>query len=306
MIERFSVALIIVALVLWGAHWKTSPSPHSSQQKIQKKTNIHVPSQPQLPKEPISLLLIGIDKRKGDPGRTDALIVLTINPKEQTIKIVNIPRDLKTQLFLSPKRIIKDKINHAYALGNGAPATVRTIEHFLDIPIDHYIKVNMKGFRALIDSFDGVDIVGTREFSSRGHHFIKGKMHLNGDAALAYVRDRTGSSDFDRHLRQQQVLYSLWGKMRSFSSLLKADEFLMIVRNHVETSLTPFDMWHLQATIRSIPKENIETLRISGQDQWADHYYFIVSKSERQRIRHILQEHLELDRPSQHEGSKRK
>ena len=152
----------------------------------------------------------------------------------------------------------------------------------------------MKGFQAIIDAYGGVEIVGTREFSSRGHHFVKGKMHLNGDAALAYVRDRTASDDFDRHRRQQQVLHSLWDKVKSVSTLAKADELVWIGSNHLETSLTVTDIWRLQSVLRSIPKENVETLKIYGYDQWADHYYFIVPKFEQKRIQKQLRHHLEM------------
>lgn len=299
MIARITTLVIILTFLFIGVYWSTRALPPTDQNvklgQVKKNSTTNWMEQAALPKDPFSLLMIGVDQRKGDRGRTDALILLTINPRLQTIKVVHIPRDLKTKLILPSKRIVTDKINHAYALGDGIPSTIRTIEEFLKIPIHHYVKVNMKGFRAIIDAYGGVDIVGTREFSSRGHHFVKGKMHLNGDAALAYVRDRTESDDFDRHRRQQQVLYSLWDKAKSISTLAKVDELIRIGSNHLETSFTLTDIWRLQSLLRSIPKDNVETLRISGYDQWTDRYYFIVPESEQKRIQQQLRRHLEIE-----------
>src|SRR5699024_12739473 len=95
------------------------------------------------------------------------------------------------------------------ALGNGVVATVRTVEHFLDIPVDHFVKMDFAGFRALIDQVGGVNVDVERNFSYKGHRFRKGKRTLNASQALAYVRDRTGGSAVDRHIRQQQVVSRL-------------------------------------------------------------------------------------------------
>lgn len=259
------------------------------------------PPKPRLPPpvgQPVSLLLIGVDQRKGDVGRADALMVVTLNPSRKTVKVLNIPRDSKTRLMFSDGTGREDKINHAYSLGNGIPSTVRTVEHFLSLPIHHYVKVNFSGFRRVVDLFGGVDVEVSHSFSYKGHQFKKGPMRLNGSQALAYVRDRTGGSDYDRHKRQQQVMKSLWKKGTQWSTLLKMDDLYHVFQHHVTTDLSLQDTWRLFRTLRQIREENVEVLHLSGTDQWTPHYYMIVPEKERRRVGQALRKHLELKSPA--------
>lgn len=244
---------------------------------------------------PTTLLLIGVDQRRDDPGRTDALILMAIHPQKKSVKILHVPRDTKTRLHLGKGRTALDKINHAYALGEGIPSTIQTLESFLGIPIDHYVKVNMKGFQEIIDLFQGVDVNSPRSFSYLGHHFRKGPMHLNGAQALAYIRDRTGTNDFDRHRRQRQLLRSLWQKSKQPSTLLKMNRLVSILRRHTETSLTLGKAVSLYYTLSRVPEKNIQILQLRGHDEWNKRYYFIVPEKERLRIRSLLRRYLELE-----------
>jgi anionic cell wall polymer biosynthesis LytR-Cps2A-Psr (LCP) family protein len=81
-------------------------------------------------KDPISVLIMGADERTNDRGRSDTLIVMTVNPEQQSMKMVSIPRDTRTEII---GKGIQDKINHAYAFG-GTDMALSTVENFLDIP----------------------------------------------------------------------------------------------------------------------------------------------------------------------------
>ena len=92
-------------------------------------------------KDPFSVLLLGTDgsfERKGDVGRSDSMIVLTVNPNEKSVKMLSIPRDTRTEIV---DKGTVDKINHAYAVGSakggpseGAEWAMNTVENMLDIP----------------------------------------------------------------------------------------------------------------------------------------------------------------------------
>lgn len=82
--------------------------------------------------DPISILLLGVDQRPDDPGRTDTIMVATINPEKENMILFSIPRDTYVDIA---GRETYDKINHAYAFG-GLEMTIETVENFLDIPID--------------------------------------------------------------------------------------------------------------------------------------------------------------------------
>lgn len=297
---RFMLALSVVLLFLggigiWHAHTHTRPPGRPNnigQEPVQRQPDVPKP----VPLDrPTTLLLIGVDQRRDDPGRTDALVLLAIHPQKKSVKILHVPRDTKVRLNLGKGRTALDKINHAYALGEGIPSTVQTLESFLEIPVDHYVKVNMKGFQKIIDLYQGVDVDSPRSFSYLGHRFRKGPMHLNGAQALAYIRDRTGTNDFDRHRRQQQVLRSLWRKSKHPSTLLKLNRLFNILRAHTETSLTLRDAVSLYYTLSRVPEKNIETLHLRGRDEWGGRYYFIVPEKERLRMRTLLRRHLELE-----------
>ena len=131
--------------------------------------------------EPVSILLLGADERGEDKGRSDSLMVITLNPKTNSMKTVSIPRDTYTEIVGKGK---KDKINHAYAFG-GIDMSVKTVENFLDIPVDHYIEVNMEGFKDVVDAVGGVEVNNDLAFSYEGSQFMKGDIHLNGTEALA-------------------------------------------------------------------------------------------------------------------------
>ena len=119
--------------------------------------------------EPVSILLLGADERGEDKGRSDSLMVITLNPKNNSMKTVSIPRDTYTEIVGKGK---SDKINHAYAFG-GVDMSVATVEKFLNVPINYYIEVNMEGFKDIVDAVGGVDVNNDLEFTQDGSSFCK-------------------------------------------------------------------------------------------------------------------------------------
>ncbi|RKJ22727.1 LytR family transcriptional regulator, partial [Butyricicoccus sp. 1XD8-22] len=98
--------------------------------------------------------------RPGDRGRSDSIIVMTVNPKTESIDMLSIPRDTRVEIV---GKGVDDKINHAYAFG-GVEMSMNTVEKFLDIPIDYYIKLNMEGFKEIVDAVGGVDVNNDIDF----------------------------------------------------------------------------------------------------------------------------------------------
>ena len=93
--------------------------------------------------DPFSVLILGVDEREGDKGRSDTMIVMAVNPKLKTTKMVSIPRDTYTEII---GHGTTDKLNHAYAFG-GIQMSLDSVENLLDIPIDYVTEVNMEGFQ---------------------------------------------------------------------------------------------------------------------------------------------------------------
>lgn len=123
-------------------------------------------------KEPFSVLMLGVDERDGDSGRSDTMIVLTVNPDKKSVKMLSIPRDTRTEIV---GHGTTDKINHAYAFG-GVAMSMDTVENFLDIPIDYFMQINMEGFKDIVDSVGGVTVDNDLDFTYEGVHFAKGRL----------------------------------------------------------------------------------------------------------------------------------
>ncbi|KJE27513.1 transcriptional regulator lytR [Geobacillus kaustophilus] len=243
-------------------------------------------------KTPISILLIGVDERKGDRGRADSLIVMTVNPNKQSIEMISVPRDTRTEII---GKGTEDKINHSYAFG-GVEMTMATVEHFLDIPIDYYIKVNMESFRDIVDAVGGVTVNNPFAFTYEGTHFPKGEITLNGDEALKYSRMRKEDprGDFGRQDRQKQIIQAIIEKGASFSSLTNYSDVLAAIGKNVKTNLTFEEMKDIQTNYKDARKQ-IKQLHITGQGTKINGiYYLIVPESERLAISNELKEHLEL------------
>ncbi|WP_410984284.1 LytR family transcriptional regulator [Bacillus cereus] len=243
-------------------------------------------------KEPVSILLLGADERGEDKGRSDSIMLLTLNPKDSSMKIVSIPRDTYTEIVGKGK---KDKINHAYAFG-GIDMSVKTVENFLDIPVDYYIEVNMEGFKDIVDAVGGIDVYNDIAFTLEGMSFEKGNIHLNGEQALKYTRMRKEDprGDFGRQMRQRQVLEAVISKGANISSVTKLGTMLGAVEQNVKTNLNQDQMWDLQSNYKAAmnKKEEIQ-IPGDGRKQGGVWYYF-VSDKDRQDLSNKLKAHLEL------------
>lgn len=258
-------------------------------------------SKVKITEDPVSILLLGVDERKNDKGRSDTMIVMTINPRQQTVKMMNIPRDTYTVI---PGRAGYDKINHAYAFG-GTELAITSVEEFLDIPIDHYAKVNMKGFSRIIDELGGVEVDVPFDFEFQDYHFQQGPMLLDGDAAFRFTQMRKDDprGDLGRNERQQQVIKGILKKGTSASSWSKWDDVLGQIGENVTTDISPVDLLQLQGIYKQLGNKKIETLTIEGENKRIDRiFYYVVSDEEKARIQLELREHLELPAEKTHAG----
>lgn len=244
-------------------------------------------------KQPFSVLLLGVDERKDDSGRSDTMIVVTVNPEKQTMKMLSIPRDTRTEIIGHDS---VDKINHAYAFG-GVPMAVDTVEHFLDIPIDYYVFINMEGFLQIIDTIGGVTIENDMDLTYNSYHFPKGDVTLTGDEALIFSRIRYEDprGDFGRQIRQRQIIEAVMKKASSTSSLLlKATDMLEVVGDNVRMNFTMKDLIQLQSIYKKMNR-NIDQLSFEeGDGKKIDHiWYYIPNETELQKIQAELKEHLQ-------------
>lgn len=242
--------------------------------------------------DPFSVLLLGVDERKNDIGRSDTMIVVTVNPTKQSIKMLSLPRDTRTEII---GHGTTDKMNHAYAFG-GIPMTLNTIEGFLDIPIDYYVKMNMEGFQEIVDAVGGVTVNNDMYLSYKGFTYPKGTLTLNGKEALIYsrIRKEDPRGDFGRQMRQRQVIQAVMKKGASLSSLTNYQSILNALGKNVETNLSFDEMMSIQRHYKSA-LNSVEQMTLKGQGQTINGvWYLVVSEEERTKVQNLLKQHLEI------------
>lgn len=251
--------------------------------------------------DPVSILILGVEDyaTKGKNGRTDTLILVTLNPYSKSMKMLSIPRDTRVEIVGRNKM---DKINHAHVFG-GTEMVIDTVENFLEVPIDYFIKVNFDGFIHIVDEIGGITVDVPFDFSEdttkKGEkaYFKKGTMHLNGEEALAYVRMRKQDprGDFGRNERQKQVLKATIEKALTMSTLFKVDEISEHIGDNVQTNLRPLDILALRKKYASLDPEHIENLSFQGQDYYESGvYYFVPHESSVDSVKIKLRVHLGL------------
>lgn len=244
-------------------------------------------------KEPFSVLMLGVDERDGDKGRSDTIIVLTVNPNNNSVKMLSIPRDTRTEIIGKGK---EDKINHAYAFG-GVPMSMETVENFLDIPIDYYIQINMEGFEDIVDAVGGVKVQNDLDFTENDFHFAKGEITLNGEQALSFSRMRYNDprGDFGRQLRQRQIIQAVINEGISVSSLTNFSDIFTALGKNIKTNLTFGQMFDIQQNYKEAGKD-IQQMEIQETGTMINKvYYGLVSPEEKLRIQTELKKQLELE-----------
>lgn len=244
-------------------------------------------------KDPFSVLMLGVDERKNDSGRSDTMIVITVNPEKHTMKMLSIPRDTRTEIIGHNS---VDKINHAYAFG-GVPMAVETVEHFLDIPIDYYVFINMEGFLQIIDTIGGVTIDNDMDLTYNSYHYPKGEITLDGDKALIFSRIRYEDprGDFGRQIRQRQIIEAVLKKASSTSSiLLKATDMLDVVGDNVRMNFTMKDLIQLQSIYKKMDGKIDQLSFKEGNGKRIDNiWYFMPEETELEKIKSELKASLQ-------------
>ena len=246
-----------------------------------------------------SVLLLGIDNgaygRGTEVGRSDTMLVVTVNEKLGKTTIVSIPRDSYTEIVGYGTN---DKINHAYAFGQ-EKMSINSVQNMLNIPIDYYVTVDMGGLMGLVDAVGGLEITPVLTFTYEGESFTEGEdRHVDGEAALRYARMRYDDpeGDMGRQKRQQYVIQKLVEKLLNITSVTRYEEILKTLENSVRTNFT---LDKLLSIKNNYPKalKNFESDTISGAGTMIGGiYYFVVPEEEKIRISNVLRENLELEK----------
>ena len=248
----FGIILVLfLAVVGMGAklYWDVSKSMDKTYETVErsKKSEVNLNN-----KEPFSVLLLGIDTGddgRVEQGRSDTTIVATVNPRDKQTTLVSLARDTYVDI---PGQGKQDKLNHAYAFG-GASLAMDTVENYLNIPINHYVSINMAGLKELVNAVGGIEVNNNLTFSQDGYDFTIGKISLDGEQALSYSRMRyeDPNGDYGRQERQRKVIEGIVQKVLSLNSVSNYQEILTAVSDNMKTDLSFDDMKKIALDYRS-------------------------------------------------------
>ncbi len=315
---------IVVGVIGWGAYlyseYKGSIDSIQKSAKISKTRDV---SSLIAQGKSFSILILGTDTGELDRDRTglsDSMMVATVNPTENKVTMVSIPRDIMTAIP-GDEDTFPQKLNAAYSL-DGVGASMKAVQNYLNVPIDTYALVNMKGLETLVKKVGGVSVKSPLSFQysqATAHdygpdlyRFHKGstsyekstdngvtwsasKTVMDGDAALAFSRMRYDDpqGDYGRQQRQRLVLEAMLKKAVNVKTLIDPS-FVKAISKNAQTDLSFNDIVKIAQKYRGAVKNQVSD-HLQGEGvMYEGVSYQMVPTSEKQRITNLLRSQLGL------------
>ena len=239
-------------------------------------------------KERVNILFLGIDQRPGESTacRTDTMILASINPRDMSISLLSIPRDLWVPIP-HPKHP-EAKINTAHYWGEiehypgGGPAlAMKTVQRNFGVRVHYYVRLNFVGFERIIDRIGGIYVdvpvtIDDPEYPNGSYgvehlHIDAGRHLFGGELALKYARTRrgTGDGDFTRMERQQQVILAVRDRVLSLPNLpqlvLQLPQLYREMGDSVETDIPVESMFTLAKLAQQVKSDDIHMATINRE-----------------------------------------
>lgn len=279
----FFLSLVIFALVLAGL---------TAYYTICRNLAVPVTVQPgegQSPDQSVQLerfnfVVLGADEKPDDPGRTDTIMVASIDFNHRHLSVISVPRDTMVSI---PGRQGRQRINAAHAFG-GPELTVQTLSQFLGMPLRYYVKINFEGFEKIVDTLGGVwiDVEKPMYYEDKAQNLVidlkPGRQNLNGKQALGYVRFRhDGLGDvalvdpsrqvYDGRVdRQQKFVKALIQQVLQAKTVTKLPVLLSQLQDAVQTNIPYTTMLRLALKANDIQSGTVETAIVPGSPQIVD------------------------------------
>jgi polyisoprenyl-teichoic acid--peptidoglycan teichoic acid transferase len=240
--------------------------------------------QPPLPGKAVNILLLGADKRPDDPGRSDTMVLVRLDPATKSITMLSFPRDLYVEI----PGYGYDKMNAAYPYG-GAALCVETVGQLTGLPVHHFIEVDFGGFWSVVSILGGVYYpVDRRYYNPPGTGYLPvdlepGYQLLWGHDALGFVRFRHDAlGDFTRMRRQQSFLKELqrqsgrWnGDWRRVAKLVTA------IAKHTTTDLDSLKtLLPLASLALTLDSSNVHSVQIEASNAMMNGLSYVVATPE--------------------------
>lgn len=217
----------------------------------------------------------GIDAR-GEvtaKSRTDANMLVAVNPATHQVLLLGIPRDYYVPLHTNGE---KDKLTHSGMYGINE--SIATLEDLLNIRINYYARLNFSATVDIIDAMGGVDVYSPVAFTTLDgkYEIEEGNNHMSGDKALYFMRSRKmlSGGDNDRVSNQIRVIRAMLNDLMSFGTIANYNKILSAAETSVQTNMTSTEVQQLiQMQLKDMPSWDIENYQLSGTDLYTTEAY---------------------------------
>lgn len=235
-----------------------------------------------------TIMIMGVDEREDDVGRSDTLMIATLDPVKNKAALLSIPRDTRVGI----QGYGYDKINAAYAYG-GEELTQDTVESFLGLDIDHYIIINTHSFVKIIDAIGGIDVYVDKRmyyedpWDDDGGLIIDlypGLQHMDGKTAVTYVRYRDEEGDIGRIKRQQTFMRACVDQITSPSIIPKLPSVIREVADSIKTDLSIRQLLEFAGTLKEAQKNSMTTEMVPGRPMYIDGISYWIPEIESLRM----------------------
>lgn len=236
--------------------------------------------------QPMTVLLLGLDARPGEGmrARSDALMLVRIDPERGDVGVLSMPRDL----WVNIPGYGESKVNAAFYQGEiaqpdggGIAAAKQTLSNAYNLPIDYAVVIDFAGFRSLIDALGGITVdvpkeiydgqFPTEDYGYTVAHFLPGPQQMDGATALMYARTRHPDSDFERIKRQQLVMLGIANKIRergALQNLHEADQLTAALTPYIHTDMPPDLVLSMLWNMREIEPARVRRYTVDGSMLW--------------------------------------
>ncbi|OJX38087.1 MAG: hypothetical protein BGO78_08625 [Chloroflexi bacterium 44-23] len=213
-----------------------------------------------------NILILGIDRAPEgtDIGRSDTNIILGINPPQAQVNMLSIPRDL----WVNIPNVGENRINTAHFFaegvqkGSGPYAAMDTVRQNFGVTIDYFARIRFNGLKEIVNAMGGITLTLDEPMSG----YEAGQITLDGDQALAFARDRSGSDDFFRMQRGQMVITAAVKKLLNPLTWLRLPIIVPTVFRAVDTNVPIWEMPRVGvALIRAVLTDNLNTKTITRE-----------------------------------------
>jgi LCP family protein required for cell wall assembly len=211
-----------------------------------------------------NILLLGIDRtpQGSVAGRSDTMILMSVQPADAQINMLSIPRDL----WVAIPGVGENRINAAHLFaeneqpGTGPAAALETVHLNFGVDVDYYVRIQFEGIQVFVDALGGIPL----ELDSTMGKFPPGEYLLDGETALAFVRDRSGGDDFFRMEHAQVFLRAVMEHMLDPRVWVNLPEAIFSSQKYIDSNIP---IWQIPPLLITFARTGIEGIDMRSIDR---------------------------------------